>query len=117
MHPSVLDTGIPPAPPHAVVATALPLLDGGPKRLAHGVFATLTRGEVKLPHDPKLPPDVAAPAPPPARLEDVEAATLRQALTAAAGNISAVAQRLGVARSTVYRMMRRAGLRAPDDPG
>ena len=63
-----------------------------------------------------LPPDVAAPAPPPARLEDVEAATLRQALAAAAGNISAVAQRLGVARSTVYRMMRRAGLRAADDP-
>jgi len=29
-------------PPHAVVATALPLLSGGPKRLAHGVFATLT---------------------------------------------------------------------------
>jgi transcriptional regulator of acetoin/glycerol metabolism len=50
------------------------------------------------------------------RLEDVEAATLRQALAAAAGNISAVAQRLGVARSTVYRMMRRAGLRAADDP-
>ncbi|GGD64416.1 methyltransferase domain-containing protein [Erythrobacter arachoides] len=47
-------------PPHAVVATALPLLDGGPKRLAHGVFATLTRGEVKLPHDPTLPPEVAA---------------------------------------------------------
>ncbi len=42
-------------PPHAVVATALPLLDGGPKRLAHGVFATLTRQDVKLPHNPTLP--------------------------------------------------------------
>ena len=29
-------------PPHAVIATALPLLVGGPKRLAHGVFSTLT---------------------------------------------------------------------------
>ena len=47
-------------PPHAVVATALPLLDGGPKRLAHGVFATLTRGEAKLPDVPTLPAAVAA---------------------------------------------------------
>lgn len=46
-------------PPHAVVATALPLLVGGPKRLAHGVFATLTRGEVRLPDVPTLPPAVA----------------------------------------------------------
>ncbi|WP_120077517.1 RsmB/NOP family class I SAM-dependent RNA methyltransferase [Aurantiacibacter odishensis] len=47
-------------PPHAVVATALPLLDGGPKRLAHGVFATLTRGEASLPAVPTLPEAVAA---------------------------------------------------------
>ncbi|KLE34594.1 RsmB/NOP family class I SAM-dependent RNA methyltransferase [Aurantiacibacter luteus] len=47
-------------PPHAVVATALPLLDGGPKRLAHGVFATLTRKEASLPHSPTLPAEVAA---------------------------------------------------------
>ncbi|MBC2666968.1 RsmB/NOP family class I SAM-dependent RNA methyltransferase [Novosphingobium flavum] len=46
-------------PPHAVVATALPLLMGGPKRLAHGVFATLTRREVTLPDAPTLPPAVA----------------------------------------------------------
>lgn len=47
-------------PPHAVVATALPLLTGGPKRLAHGVFATLTRAGASLPHNPTLPPAVAA---------------------------------------------------------
>ena len=29
--------------PHAVVATALPLLAGGPRRLAHGVFGALVR--------------------------------------------------------------------------
>ncbi|MFB0612780.1 RsmB/NOP family class I SAM-dependent RNA methyltransferase [Aurantiacibacter poecillastricola] len=46
-------------PPHAVVATALPLLAGGPKRLAHGVFATLTRQGVELPAVPSLPPKVA----------------------------------------------------------
>lgn len=47
-------------PPHAVVATALPLLVGGPKRLAHGVFATLTRQGAKLPDAPSLPDAVAA---------------------------------------------------------
>lgn len=47
-------------PPHAVVATALPLLTGGPKRLAHGVFASLTRRSASLPAHPGLPPAVAA---------------------------------------------------------
>jgi 16S rRNA (cytosine967-C5)-methyltransferase len=42
-------------PPHAVVATALPLLDGGPRRLAHGVFSTLSKRAVKLPDVPTLP--------------------------------------------------------------
>src|SRR6187455_3038981 len=42
-------------PPHAVVATALPLLTGGPRRLAHGVFGTLVRQEAKLPAVPTLP--------------------------------------------------------------
>lgn len=46
-------------PPHAVVATALPLLAGGPKRLAHGVFATLTRQDARLPAHPTLPTAVA----------------------------------------------------------
>ena len=42
-------------PPHAVIATALPLLAGGPRRLAHGVFSTLVRREVALPDAPTLP--------------------------------------------------------------
>jgi len=42
-------------PPHAVIATALPLLTGGPRRLAHGVFsALLARGDA-LPPAPGLP--------------------------------------------------------------
>ena len=45
-------------PPHAVVATALPLLTGGPRRLAHGVFGALVRQEVKLPEAPTLPASV-----------------------------------------------------------
>lgn len=47
-------------PPHAVVATGLPLLAGGPRRLAHGVFGTLVRGKVTLPDVPRLPDGVAA---------------------------------------------------------
>ena len=47
-------------PPHAVVATGLPLLSGGPRRLAHGVFSTLTKREAKLPDTPTLPAAVAA---------------------------------------------------------
>ncbi|MXP40510.1 methyltransferase domain-containing protein [Altererythrobacter soli] len=47
-------------PPHAVIATCLPLLAGGPKRLSHGVFSTLQRKGAKLPAVPTLPPEVAA---------------------------------------------------------
>ena len=47
-------------PPHAVVATALPLLTGGPRRLAHGVFGALVRKGAGLPEAPTLPANVAA---------------------------------------------------------
>jgi len=46
-------------PPHAIVATCLPLLDGGPRRLAHGVFSALHKRGVALPVVPTLPPAVA----------------------------------------------------------
>ncbi|MEM6476554.1 MAG: RsmB/NOP family class I SAM-dependent RNA methyltransferase [Pseudomonadota bacterium] len=45
-------------PPHAVVATGLGLLSGGPRRLAHGVFSTLMKREVTLPDVPALPDNV-----------------------------------------------------------
>ncbi|MEO0420428.1 MAG: RsmB/NOP family class I SAM-dependent RNA methyltransferase [Pseudomonadota bacterium] len=47
-------------PPHAVIATGLPLLSGGPRRLAHGVFSTLMKREVTLPVAPTLPDGVIA---------------------------------------------------------
>jgi len=47
-------------PPHAVVATGLPLLTGGPRRLAHGVFGALARRAAVLPAAPTLPAAVAA---------------------------------------------------------
>lgn len=45
-------------PDHALVATALPLVDGGPRRLVHGVLGTLLRKGVTLPDAPTLPADV-----------------------------------------------------------
>ncbi|MEM6586304.1 MAG: RsmB/NOP family class I SAM-dependent RNA methyltransferase, partial [Pseudomonadota bacterium] len=47
-------------PAHAVIATGLPLLSGGPRRLAHGVFSTLMKREVALPLAPTLPLEVIA---------------------------------------------------------
>ena len=47
-------------PPHAVIATGLPLLSGGPRRLAHGVFSTLVKQGASLPAAPTLPPEVSA---------------------------------------------------------
>lgn len=42
-------------PAHAVIATGLPLLAGGPRRLAHGVFSALVKGASPLPDCPTLP--------------------------------------------------------------
>jgi 16S rRNA (cytosine967-C5)-methyltransferase len=45
-------------PAHAAIATALPLVLGGPRRLVHGVFGTLTRRGALLPDIPTLPAEV-----------------------------------------------------------
>jgi 16S rRNA (cytosine967-C5)-methyltransferase len=42
-------------PEHALVATALPLVDGGPRRLVHGVLGTLLRKGVPPMEAPLLP--------------------------------------------------------------
>ncbi|MBA4087179.1 MAG: SAM-dependent methyltransferase [Novosphingobium sp.] len=47
-------------PGHAIVATGLPLLVGGPRRLAHGVFSAVTKSGATLPEAPTLPPAAAA---------------------------------------------------------
>ncbi len=46
-------------PPHAAISTALPLVDGGPRRLVHGVFGTVMRQGWTLPEVPTLPDGVA----------------------------------------------------------
>jgi 16S rRNA (cytosine967-C5)-methyltransferase len=45
-------------PDHAIVATALPLVDGGPRRLVHGVLGTLLRRGLEKIDAPRLPSEV-----------------------------------------------------------
>jgi 16S rRNA (cytosine967-C5)-methyltransferase len=45
-------------PDHAIVSTALPLVDGGPRRLVHGVLGTLLRRGLPQMDAPRLPVQV-----------------------------------------------------------
>jgi 16S rRNA (cytosine967-C5)-methyltransferase len=46
-------------PPHAAIGTTLPLVEGGPRRLVHGVFGAVMRRGATLPDPPHLPEAVA----------------------------------------------------------
>ncbi|HEV7659022.1 MAG TPA: transcription antitermination factor NusB [Allosphingosinicella sp.] len=46
-------------PHHAAISTVLPLVDGGPRKLVHGVFSTVMREKWTLPGVPTLPEAVA----------------------------------------------------------
>lgn len=46
-------------PPHAAISTVLPLVDGGPRKLVHGVFGALMRSGASLSSEPSLPPRLA----------------------------------------------------------
>ena len=46
-------------PHHAAISTVLPLVDGGPRKLVHGVFSAVMRSKQALPDIPTLPPPVA----------------------------------------------------------
>jgi 16S rRNA (cytosine967-C5)-methyltransferase len=45
-------------PHHAAISTVLPLVDGGPRKLVHGVFSTVMRQKWALPEVPHLPAPV-----------------------------------------------------------
>jgi sigma-54 dependent transcriptional regulator, acetoin dehydrogenase operon transcriptional activator AcoR len=53
--------------------------------------------------------DALQPLPSPQRLQDVQIATMQQAVRAAGGNMTEAARRLGVSRNTLYRKLRWAG--------
>jgi 16S rRNA (cytosine967-C5)-methyltransferase len=46
-------------PHHAAISTVLPLVDGGPRKLVHGVFSAVMRSKQALPEVPTLPEAVA----------------------------------------------------------
>ena len=46
-------------PHHAAISTVLPLVDGGPRKLVHGVFSAVMRSKQTLPEIPTLPEPVA----------------------------------------------------------
>ena len=46
-------------PHHAAISTVLPLVDGGPRKLVHGVFSAVMRSKQALPEIPNLPEPVA----------------------------------------------------------
>lgn len=46
-------------PHHAAISTVLPLVDGGPRKLVHGVFSAVMRQKWALPDVPHLPVPVA----------------------------------------------------------
>jgi 16S rRNA (cytosine967-C5)-methyltransferase len=46
-------------PHHAAISTVLPLVDGGPRKLVHGVFSAVMRQKWALPDVPHLPAGVA----------------------------------------------------------
>lgn len=47
-------------PPHAVVSTALPLVEAGPRRLVHGILSRLIKERRTLPEQPTLPEPYAS---------------------------------------------------------
>jgi 16S rRNA (cytosine967-C5)-methyltransferase len=47
-------------PPHAAIATSLPMMEKGPRRLVHGVLGAIWRKQPVLPDAPTLLPEVAA---------------------------------------------------------
>jgi transcriptional regulator of acetoin/glycerol metabolism len=70
------------------------------------------RGEIgpELLELDEAPAAPASSSPPAASLDAIEASAVERVLGEVAGNVSAAARKLGVARSTLYRMMQRHGL-------
>jgi transcriptional regulator of acetoin/glycerol metabolism len=76
------------------------------RNLVEGLLLASGGGAVTLAELPFEPHDNASMAEP-ARLEDVEQAAVRRAIREAQGNMAGAARKLGISRSTLYRMLRR----------
>jgi transcriptional regulator of acetoin/glycerol metabolism len=99
--------------PAALVAVSAAPWPGNVRELRMSLLRGLVLGEGPwlTVADLELEPATSAPEPvAPVSRASAELEALRRALTTAGGNVSAAARTLGVARSTVYRMMQRHGL-------
>ena len=84
---------------------ALTLADGGEIRPEHLPTLLSARGP-----EPPRPPVSSVPAAPPSprTLAELEIDLVRRTVAEADGNVALAARRLGIARSTLYRSLRRA---------
>ncbi len=103
----------------------LTLADGGEIRPEHlpTLFSTFSTGVRRSPEPPRQPGPPTAPAPSgvnpeiptsPRTLAAIELELVRRTVAEADGNLALAARRLGIARSTLYRSLRRAEDRAED---
>lgn len=84
---------------------ALTLADGGEIRPEHLPTLLSARG----PEPPRPSQSIGQPAaPPPRTLAEIELDLVRRTVAEADGNVALAARRLGIARSTLYRSLRRA---------
>ncbi len=79
--------------------------------------ASMAAGGVIEAGDLPMPDDGRALPPPDVSMQASGDPALRELLRAHRWNVSAVARQLGVARMTIYRRMKRAGIIAPHDAG
>jgi transcriptional regulator with PAS, ATPase and Fis domain len=84
---------------------ALTLADGGEIRPEH--LPTLLAARAPGPARPALAPAAIEPAAP-RTLAEIESELVRRAVAEVDGNLALAARRLGIARSTLYRLLRRA---------
>ncbi len=81
--------------------------------LTHALVMAEGDGEIRRAHFPKVriteKPRVATADEPPRLRKDILEGAVRAALDASGGNVSRAAEVLGVARSTVYRLLKKSG--------
>ncbi len=80
--------------------------------LHHALVVSEGAARIESWHLPLMRAGAPAPAPavPAPSIRDAKVTALQRALAATQGNVSAAARKLGVARSTVYRLMQKHGL-------
>jgi transcriptional regulator of acetoin/glycerol metabolism len=101
-----------------VLRVALVRAAGAPVLDVDALPSELCRGPGVAAPQVAPPPPPLSPAreEPPRALRELEAHAIQEALARSGGNVAQAARRLGIARSTLYRMVERFGLALPPRP-